>query len=147
MIFLQSVDRGGKQANKTLYAYLKREIKGLYAQCFQFAFYVARKAERGLRHELGDPGLTFLQYGYLAGREGLLAGERLVLDLKPMELVHLETSRREYELTKHVSLLQVNPQTLLELRTTGRCTVRLAEDLFNADGPSHYFRRIKSDRQ
>jgi hypothetical protein len=140
----EGAHRTGKKTNKALYAYLKREIKGLYAQCFQLAFDVARKAERALQHELGDPGLTFLQFGYLAGKEGLLAGERLFLDLKRMELAHLDLNRREYELTKHVSLLQVNPQALLELRTTGRCTVRLTEDLFNMDGPSHYFRRIKN---
>ena len=33
---------------------------------------------------------------------------------------------------------------LLQLRTTGRCTVRLPEALFDMDGPGHYFRRIKS---
>lgn len=134
----------GKTTNKALYAYLKREVKGLYAQCFQMAFDVARKAERALQHELGDTSLTFLQFGYLAGKEGLLAGERLFMDLKRMELAHLELNHREYELTKHISLLHVNPQALLELRTTGRCTLKLDEDLFNMDGPSHYFRRIKN---
>ena len=53
-------------------------------------------------------------------------------------------NQREYELTKHVSLLQVNPQALLQLRITGRCTVFLAEELFDMDGPGHYFRRIKN---
>ncbi|MBW2647868.1 MAG: insecticidal toxin protein, partial [Deltaproteobacteria bacterium] len=33
---------------------------------------------------------------------------------------------------------------LLKLRTTGRCTVRLPEELFDMDGPGHYFRRIKT---
>jgi hypothetical protein len=132
----EGTSKAGKRTNKALYAYLKREIKGLYAQSFQMAFNVARKAERALQRELGDTSLTFLQFGYLAGKEGLLAGERLVMDLKRMELAYLELNRREYELTKHVSLLQVNPQALLELRTTGRCTVKLKEDLFNMDGPN-----------
>jgi hypothetical protein len=137
-------NKTGKITNKALYAYLKREVKGLYARCFGMAFDVARKAERALQHELGDTGLTFLEFGYLAGTEGLLAGDRLVADLKRMELAYLELNRREYELTKHVSLLQVAPQALLELRTTGSCTIRLGEELFNLDGPSHYFRRIKN---
>ncbi|WP_322754744.1 hypothetical protein [Frankia sp. Cas3] len=134
----------GKNANKALYGYLKREIKGLYAQSFQTAFGVARQAERALGHELGDTSLTFLQYNYLAGKEGLLAGERLMLDLRRMELAYQQLNQREYELTKHVSLLQVAPEALLELRATGRCTFRLDEDLFNLDGPSHYFRRIRN---
>jgi hypothetical protein len=137
-------EKTGKQTNKALYAWMKREVRGLYAQCFQFAFDIAKKAERALQHELGNPGLTYLQFGYLAGKEGLLAGERLYLDLKRMEMAYHEQNRREYELTKHVSLLQVDPLALVQLRATGRCTVRLPEMLFDMDGPGHYFRRIKS---
>jgi len=133
-----------KTTNAAFYAWLKREVKGLYGQCFQFAFDVARKAERALQHELGDPELSFLQFGYLAGKEGLLAGEKLYMDIKRMEMAYHDLNQREYELTKHVSLLQVNPQALLQLRTTGRCTVALPEELFDMDGPGHYFRRIKS---
>jgi hypothetical protein len=68
-------------ANKSGFG-MRREVKGLYGQCFQFAFDVAKKAERALQHELGNPDLSFLQFGYLAGKEGLLAGEKLYLDLK-----------------------------------------------------------------
>ena len=133
-----------KTTNKALYTWMKREVKGLYAQCFQFAFDIAKKAERALQHELGSPELSYLQFGYLAGKEGLLAGEKLYLDLKRMEMAYHDLNQREYELTKHVSLLQVDPMALIQLRTTGRCTVRLPEALFDMDGPGHYFRRIKS---
>lgn len=133
-----------KTTNKALYTWMKREVKGLYAQCFQFAFDIAKKAERALQHELGNPELGYLQFGYLAGKEGLLAGEKLYLDLKRMEMAYHDLNQREYELTKHVSLLQVDPMALIQLRTTGRCTVRLPEALFDMDGPGHYFRRIKS---
>jgi Tc toxin complex TcA C-terminal TcB-binding domain len=137
-------EKNGKKANKALYAWMKREVKGLYAQCFQFAFDIARRAERALQHELGDSSLSYLQFGYLAGKEGLLAGEKLYLDLKRMEMAYHDLNRREYELTKHVSLMQVNPLALLQLRTLGHCAVMLPEALFDMDGPGHYFRRIKS---
>ena len=140
----EGAQKTGKRTNKSLYAWMKREVKGLYAQCFQFAFDIAKKAERALQHELGDPSLSYLQFGYLAGKEGLLAGEKLYLDIKRMEMAYLELNQREYELTKHVSLLQVDPLALIQLRTTGRCTVRLPEALFDMDGPGHYFRRIKT---
>ena len=137
-------EKKGKKSNQALYAWMKRETKGLYAQSFQFAFDVAKKAERALQHELGDPTLSFVQFGYLAGKEGLLAGEKLHLDVKRMELAYHELNQREYELTKHVSLLQVDPRALLELRATGKCTISLAEELFDLDCPGHFFRRIKS---
>jgi hypothetical protein len=140
----EGVEKTGKKTNKAFYAWMKREVKGLYAQCFQFAFDIARKAERALQHELGDPNLNFVQFGYLAGKEGLLAGEKLFLDVKRMEMAYHELNQREYELTKHVSLLQVDPLALVQLRMTGRCTVQLPEALFDMDGPGHYFRRIRS---
>ncbi|MGH9960055.1 MAG: hypothetical protein ACREBC_23520, partial [Pyrinomonadaceae bacterium] len=80
--------------------------------------------------ELGNLELGYLQFGYLAGTEGLLAGVKLYLDIKRMDMAYHDLNQREYELTKHVSLLQVNPLALLQLRTTGRCTVFLPEELF-----------------
>ena len=140
----EGVEKRGKKTHKTLYAWMKREVKGLYSQCFQFAFDIAKKAERALQHELGDPELSYLQFGYLSGKEGLLAGEKLHLDVKRMEMAYHDLNRREYELTRNVSLLQVDPLALIQLRTTGQCTLRLPEALFDLDGPGHYFRRIKT---
>lgn len=140
----EGTEKNGKKANKALYAWMKREVKGLYGQCFQFAFDIAKKAERALQHELGNKDFSYLQFGYLAGKEGLLAGEKLHLDIKRMEMGYHENNRREYELTKHISLLQVSPLALLQLRTTGRCTITVPEEVFDMDGPGHYFRRIKS---
>lgn len=140
----EGTEKNGKKTNKAFYAFMKREVKGLYAQCFQFAFDIAKKAERALQHELGNPELSFLQFGYLAGKEGLLAGEKLYLDIKRMDMAYHDLNQREYEMTKHVSLLQVSPQALLQLRTTGRCTVSLPEEIFDMDCPGHYFRRMKA---
>jgi hypothetical protein len=140
----EGTEKGGKKANKALYAWMKREVKGLYSQSFQFAFDIARKAERALQHELGNPELSYLQFGYLAGKEGLLAGEKLYLDIKRMEMAYHEQNQRELELSKHVSVLQLDPLALVQLRTTGRCTLGLPESLFDMDGPGHYFRRIKT---
>ena len=140
----QGTERAGKVTNKSLYVWMRREARGMYATCLKLAFDTAKKAERALQHELGTTSVKTLQMGYTAGKEGLLAGEKLYLDIKRMELAYLENNRREYELTKHVSLLQVDPDALLALRFTGRCTVNLPESLFDMDGPGHYFRRIKS---
>lgn len=137
-------ERTGKETNQAFYTWMKREVKALYGQCFQFAFDIARKAERALQHELGNSELSFLQFGYLAGKEGLLAGEKLYLDVKRMEMAYHDLNQREYELTRHVSLLQVNPLALLQLRATGRCPITIPEELLDLDCPGHYFRRIKS---
>lgn len=132
-----------KETTRDFYLWMKRQVKGLYAQCFQFAFDVAKKAERALQRELGNPGLSYLQTGYLAGKEGLLAGEQLFQDIKRMEMAYHDLNRREYELSKNISLLQLDPLALLRLRTTGRCTFSVPEEAFDLDGP-HYFRRTRT---
>src|SRR5258707_6819523 len=122
---------------------MKGEVHGLYANAFQLAFTVAKKAEQALQHELGS-SLTYIQSNYLDGMEGLLAGEKLFYDVKRMEMDYHDLNVREYEMTKHVSLLQFAPFALVQFRATGSGMVNLPEELFDLDGPGHYFRRIKS---
>jgi Tc toxin complex TcA C-terminal TcB-binding domain len=133
-----------KETTIGFYAWMKREVKALYANAFQLAFEVAKKAERALQNELGDPALSYIQYNYLDGIEGLLAGEKLMLDIKAMEMAYYDLNQREYELTKHVSLLELAPLALMQLRTVGSCLFTLPEEIFDMDGPGHYFRRIKT---
>lgn len=61
-----------------------------------------------------------------------------------MEGAYLERNRRELEITKHVSLRQLAPRALIDLRTTGNCEFDIPEWLFGLDFSNHYFRRIKS---
>ena len=139
--------RAGEQRKTTtedFYLWMKREAQGLHAKCFQFAYDIAKRAERAFQYELGSPDASYLKTGYLAGREGLFAGEKLFLDLKRMDMAYAELNRREFEITKHVSLRDWFPLALLELRASGRCEVNLHEALFDLDCPGHYFRRIKS---
>ncbi|MCB9489598.1 MAG: insecticidal toxin protein [Deltaproteobacteria bacterium] len=137
-------ERKGKLTNLDFYTWMRREVQGLHSQCFDFAFDIAKKAERTFQHELGNSDETFIKYDYASGKEGLLAGDKLMLDLKRMEMAYHDLNEREYELTKHVSLLQIDPLALVRLRSTGRCEFSVPEEIFDFDGPGHYFRRIKS---
>ena len=132
-----------KTTTESFYLWMKREAQGLHAQYFQFACDLAKKAERHCQHELGNPDATYIKVGYLAGREGLFAGEKLHLDLKRMEMAYAELNTREFEITKHISLRDWFPFAL-ELRTSGKCEINIPEALFDLDCPGHYFRRIKT---
>jgi hypothetical protein len=55
-----------------------------------------------------------------------------------------EGRRLEYELSTRVSLVLHDPGALAALKSTGRCEVELPEDLFDANYPGHFFRRLKS---
>ena len=134
-----------KYTNEELYDWMVGEIATLYFQSYQLAYDLAKRAERCFRYELGLRDSSYIQYGYWDSlRKGLLSGERLHLDLKRMEASFYEQNRREYEVTKHVSLAQLDPYALLKLRQNGECHVDIPEAAFDMDFPGHYFRRIKT---
>jgi hypothetical protein len=137
-----------KFSNAELYGWMQGELSRLFHDCYGFAFDVARRAEQTMKRELMRPEIDeqeFVSYGHWdAGRRGLLAGEGLYLDVKRMELAYHEANKREYELTRHVSLAQLDPVALLALKATGRCEVNVPEWLFDLDCPGHYLRRLKS---
>ncbi len=55
----------------------------------------------------------FVQFGYWdSARKGLLSGESLYLDLKRLEMVYHENNKREYEITKHISIQRLDPMAL-----------------------------------
>jgi hypothetical protein len=133
-----------KFTGQELYEWTAGQVSSVYFQAYQLAFGAARAAERCFRHELGSDA-SFLRYGYWdSRRKGLMAAELLLHDVKRMEVAYLEQNRREYELTKHVSLAQLDPAALIQLRNTGACTLRIPEAAFDLDHPGHYMRRLKS---
>ena len=134
-----------KFTNRELYGWMVSQISALYFQSYQLAYDLAKRAERAYRHELGLTDSNFIQFGYWDSlKKGLLAGEKLHHDLKRMDVAYLEKNKREYELTKHVSLAILQPEALVSLRETGECFFHLPEAIFDLDYPSHYMRRIKS---
>ncbi len=137
-----------KFTNEDLYLWMQGEISRLYYEYYRFAFDTARKAERTMKQELMRPELDaqdFVKFNYWdGGRKGLLSGEALHLDVKRMEMAYYENNKRELELTRHVSLRQLDPLALLTLKATGSCTVTIPEWLYDLDCPGHYMRRIKS---
>lgn len=134
-----------KFTDAELYDWTVGQLSTLYFQTYGLAYDMAKRAERCLRFELGIAESGIIKFGsWDSLRKGLLAGERLAYDLDRLEAAYLEQNRREYEVTKHISLAQWDPIALLKLRQNGECFVDLPEELFDVDYPGHYFRRIKS---
>jgi hypothetical protein len=134
-----------KYTNLELYQWQVGQISSVYFQSYKLAYDLAKRAERCFRFELGVQDSSYISFGYWDSlKKGLLAGERLQLDLRRLETAYLAENRREFELTKHLSLGQLDPLSLIKLRETGRCFFELPEELFDLDYPGHYFRRIKS---
>ena len=134
-----------KYTNEELYTWMRGSLKTLYHQVYNLAYDLAKKAEKTYCFERGISNANFIQSGYFdAGREGLLAGEQLYVSLKQLEAAYQEKRGYDYEITKHISLRQLDPLFLLLLKTTNSCEFKLPEVLFDMDYPGHFKRRIKS---
>lgn len=134
-----------KYTNQELYQWQTGQISGVYFQSYRLAYDLAKRAERCFRFELGLQDSSYISFGYWDSlKKGLLSGERLQYDLRRLEAAYLEQNRREFELTRHVSLALLDPLALVKLRETGRCFISLPEEIFDLDYPGHYFRRIRS---
>jgi hypothetical protein len=137
-----------KFSNVQLYEWMKTELSRLYFNAYRMAVDMARRAERAASRELGVKSLNMVRNDYWDSlRDGLLAGERLHQDLKRLEISYLDQNRREYELTKHISLRRLDPEALVQFRAKAAgctCEFKIPEWLFDLDTPGHYLRRIKA---
>jgi len=136
-----------KFTSQELYSWMVGQISRVYFRTYQLAYDMCKRTEACYRREIGLKDSNFIQFGYWDSlKKGLMAGESLHHDLKRLEVAYLDQNKREYEITKHVSLAQFNPTALLGLKTTKdkMCNVSLPEALFDLDYPGHYMRRIKS---
>ncbi|ODM16219.1 hypothetical protein SI65_08218 [Aspergillus cristatus] len=134
-----------KYTSEKLYAWLDMATRKLAYESYIVALDMAKTAERALTFEYGPRAQTILSTGYWdETRDGLLAAQNLGAALRRMEKFHLQNSTHDYELTKTISLRQVSPLALIDLRTKGVAEFILPEVLFDQDFPGHYCRRIKS---
>ena len=136
-----------KFSNMQLYSWMSGKISSLYFQTFKLAHDYAKQAEQAF---IFEKGIKASNVNYITGmywdsqRKGLLAGATLELDLDRLEKAYAETDSRRLEITKNISLLEMDPLALLALKTKGVCTFRLSEELFDYDFPGHYNRQIKT---
>jgi peptidoglycan hydrolase-like protein with peptidoglycan-binding domain len=134
-----------KYTNQQLFSWMITQISTVYFRAYQLAFEMAKKAEKCFQYELGTVQSNYIQFGYWDSlKKGLLAGDKLTTDLHTLESAYLDQNKREFEITKHISLSQMFPLSFITLKETGKCTISLSEWLFDMDYPGHYMRRIKT---
>jgi len=137
-----------KFSQEELYVWMQGEISRIYFDSYKFAFDIAKRAEQTMKFELMRKefdDISFIKFGYWdSARKGLLSGEALHLDLKRLEMAYHDQNRREYEMVKHVSVQRLDPMTLLKLKATGSCDIKIPEWVYDMDNPGQYMRRIKS---
>lgn len=136
-----------KFTSRDLYQWMVSQLTRTYQEVYKLAYNAAKTAERCFEFELGLSNTALIQFGYVDSlHQGLLAGEKLICDLKRLDLAYLERNTRELEIQKPISLGKFDGEALQNLRENGECEFELPEVLFDLDFPGHYFRRIKALR-
>lgn len=130
----------------SLYNYLASTLNRLYRQAYNVAYDLAKQAEAAYRFERFDEEIYIQADNWQFDRAGLLAGERLLLQLSQLEKKYIESNVRLPEITQTFSLSMLSPSQLLRLRATGQCTISIPEIAFEALYPGQYRRVIKSVR-
>lgn len=144
-----------KFTNNELYGWLEKEMGKVFRSYVALLLDVARMAERVYHFEIDGkitPICSFINHDYWDNfRKGLLAPERILLDLRQMEKAYLENDVHEIEITKPISLKNLktsdNEEWALDiLRSSGACTFKIGMELFSADFEDFFFHRIKDVR-
>ena len=119
-------------------------LSSIYFQAYRIAYDWTKQAEKAYQYErITDE--SHVNFGHWDGlRKGLLAGESLMLDINRLDKAYMQNYKRELEIERTISLAQLDPRALMELRRTGRCEFALDEAFFDLDFPGHYARRIKN---
>ena len=136
-----------KFSNKQLYLWLSSKLSSLYFQTYNMAHDMAKSTEMSYRFERGlkNSDVNYIGGGYWqSAKKGLTAGDTLGADLDKMEHAYLETHDRSMEITKTISLLDLDAMALIGLKNTGICEFNFTEQLFDYDFPGHYNRQIKT---
>ncbi|KAF7917723.1 uncharacterized protein EAE98_010139 [Botrytis deweyae] len=134
-----------KYSNKELYGWIEKSLRALHFQAYTLTMTIARKAETALSFEQGRKVSILKPAGYWqAAQDGLLSADHLYLDLKRLEAAYHDGPQPDFNITKTVSLRQIDPLALLKLRYTGSTTFSVSELQYDMDFPGHYMRRIRS---
>ncbi|KAH8796017.1 hypothetical protein F5882DRAFT_287560, partial [Hyaloscypha sp. PMI_1271] len=134
-----------KYTNDDFYSWIESSVRTLFYQTYTMAYDLAKKAEAAYIFERGPQTSPFIQFGYGdPSHDGLQSAEQLYIALKRLEAAYQADRGYDFGLVKSVSIRQLNPFALFQLRETATCQVDLPDVLFDMDFPGHYSRRIKS---
>jgi len=133
-----------KFTNEQLYQWIVGQVSTIYFQAYQVAYNMANMAQAAFQYELCNNQVFISNTGWNDLYKGLTAGEALSQGLQQLEQAYVQQNNRYLEIEKTISLLQLQPQALIDLKTNGTCTFSLIQQLFDLDFPGHYQRKITS---
>lgn len=151
-----------KFTNTHLYEWMSEVLEGVYSFFLQQATAMAKLAENQLAFERQEVPQAFIQADYweaptdlasggnqqgkVPDRRGLTGSARLLQDIYQLDQYAFETNKRKLQLTKTLSLAQLDPFAFQRFRETGVLLFSTPLNLFDRDFPGHYLRLIQRVR-
>jgi hypothetical protein len=149
-----------KFTSRELYEWMLEIIEEVYRTFLQQATSMAKLAERQLAFERHEAPQQMIESNYWqaptegrvqAGgdeesqsRHGLSGSSRLLQDIYQLDQYAFRTDERKQQVSKTISLAQLAPFELQQLRETGVLSFDTYQELFERDHPGHYLRLIKN---
>jgi hypothetical protein len=142
--------------NQELFDWMAGVLEGVYNYFLQQATSTALLAASQLSFERQETVPSFIQADYWqppsedttapgtppADRRGLTGSARLLQDITQLEQHAIDTNQRKLQLSKAISLAQVDPYALQRFRETGVLRFATPMRMFDQDFPGHYLRLI-----
>jgi hypothetical protein len=150
-----------KFTGAALYEWMSGILQRVYSYFLQQASAVARMAQNQLAFERQVDNLNVIQPDYwqapsnggVAGgtnqpddKRGLTGSARLLQDVTRLDEYAFQTDQRKLQLTKMISLAQLDPFAFQQFCQTGVLRFSTPMDLFDRDFPGHYLRLVKRVR-
>ncbi len=135
---------GSKFTNAQLWQWMGKTLRRHYRDHLTFATVTARMAQRALEFERQEPIPIVAPVYAEREKRDLLAAEQLLTDINKLDQHRLTTERRRKELTKTISLAQLDPIGFNAIRQGHGMTFTTLLSLFDRDFPGHYLRLVKS---
>jgi peptidoglycan hydrolase-like protein with peptidoglycan-binding domain len=145
-----------------LYDWMSAVLESVYSFFLQQATAIANLAQNQLAFERQEVPPQYIQADYWqassqnqpsvntqspsADRHGLTGSARLLQDIYQLDQYAFESNKRKMQLTKTISLAQLDPYVFQRFRETGVLSFVTPTELFDRDFPGHYLRLIKRVR-
>ena len=146
-----------KFTNNDLYIWLEKELGKVFKQYVNLLIDVAKMAEKAYHFEIPNDtnNKPYIQTNYWDSfYKGLLAPEKILLDLRRMEKAYLEKDCHGMEIIRPIAIFKnlttptEIPQKVTVEKTDGKneYLITIQPGLFNADFEGHVNRRIRDVR-
>ncbi len=133
-----------KFTNRELYKWMVKTLSKILYGFYNLAYTTARMAQATMEFERNET-YDYISYGYWESeKKGLLSGDQLLLDINRMDDAYINNNVRKLEITKHISLSQMAPEAIIQLRTYGKAIFTTPMSWYDRDFPGHFQRIIKS---